>query len=151
MKKILQACAFTMITLSCVAISSCTPDDEPKSDNTSNTSSAPSEVKPEIAKISSTATTSDFTVTFRVKSVNTPTVSMKYSGESGKTSSPSLKKSSTPTCVNIVEMKSEKYSWYYYKTTHTGFSGGTYVYYQISASNSKGSDKSSIEYCIIKR
>lgn len=141
-----------MIVLSCIVISSCDPDDEPKSTtSTSSSSSSKSEVKPEIAKVSSTATTSDFTVTFRVKSVNTPAVSMNYSGESSKTSSPSLKKSTTPKCINIVEMKSEKYSWYYYTTTHTGFSGGTYVYYQISVSNSKGSDKSSVGYCIIKR
>ena len=137
---------------SCIIITSCEPDDEPKSTNNNNTtSSSTTEVKPEIAKVSSTSTKSDFTVTFRVKSVKTPTVTMKYGGESSKTSNPSLKKSSTPQCVDIVDMKSKKYSWYYYKTTHTGFNGGTYVYYQITASNSKGSDKSSIGYCIIKR
>ncbi len=131
-------------------ISSCDTD-EPSSSSNSSSTATKKEVKPEIAKVSSTSTTSDFTVTFRVKSVDFPSVSMRYSAESAKTTHPSLNKTSTPKCVNIVEMKSSGYSWYYYQTTHTGLSGGKYVYYQISASNSKGSDTSSVGYCIIKR
>lgn len=131
-------------------ISSSCDTDEPVSSSTTTTTNK-KEVKPEITKVSSTSTTSDFTVTFRVKSVNRPSVSMKYSSESAKTTKPSLNKSSSPKCINVVEMKSGGYSWYYYKTTHTGFRGGNYIYYQITASNNKGSDKSTIGHCIIKR
>lgn len=136
----------------CLILSSCETD-EPKSysNPVSTTSSTKKEVKPEIEKMSSTSTTTDFTVTFRVKSVDFPSVSMKYSSESSKTSSPSLNKSSSPKCINIVEMKSSGYSWYYYKTSHTGFRSGNYIYYQVMANNTKGSAKSSIGHCIIKR
>lgn len=123
--------------------------DEPSPSSTPSTSSK--EVRPSVSNVSSTTTTSDFTVTFRVKSVDFPSVKMEYSRESKKTSNPSLNKKSTPKCVNIVEMKSNGYSWYYYKTSHTGFRGGDYIYYQITASNDRGSDKSSVDYCIIRR
>ena len=148
MLKKLLLCAVSILFV--CGISSCETDEPDQPSNSSSSSSSKKEVKAEIAKVSSTTTTSDFTVTFRVKSVDFPVVSMKYSRESGKTSSPSLNKSSSPKCVDIVEMKQSGYSWYYYKTTHTGFSGGNYVYYKISASNSKGSDTAS-GYCIIRR
>lgn len=139
-----------------MCLSSCEPDNEPEIVSSGSTSGSQSgttsrEVKPEIANVSSTTTTSDFTVSFRVKSVKEPRVSLNYSRESGKTSSPSLNKSSHPKCVDIVEMKSSGYSWYYYETSHSGFNGGNYIYYQISASNSAGSVNSNVKYCIIKR
>ena len=35
--------------------------------------------------------------------------------------------------------------------THTGFSGGTYVYYYFECQNSKYTTKEDIKYCIVKR
>lgn len=140
---------FPVMLILSIIFSSCDKDEPSSSSSSSTTTTSVKEIKPVISNISSTSTTTDFTVTFRVKSVDFPSVLMKYSSESAKTTSPSLHKSSTPTFFNIVEMKG--YSWYYYKTTHTGFRGGNYIYYQISAANEKGSDKSSVGYCIIKR
>lgn len=134
-------CSFCLI--------SCGDDDKEKNEPINPITKK--EVKPEIANISSATTTADFTVTFRVKSVKEPNVTLYYSRESSKTSNPSLNKVSSPKCVNVVEMKSSGYSWYYYTTTHTGYVGGNYIYYQISASNNSGQDKSAVKYCIIKR
>lgn len=125
-------------------------EDEPEM-NDKNKPTTSKEVRPEVASIQSATTKDDFTVTFRVKSVNKPNVSMDYSKETGKTSTPSLNRSSSPKLIDQVEMKSGGYSWYYYRTTHAGFSGGNYIYYRISATNSAGSCDSGIKYCIIKR
>lgn len=35
--------------------------------------------------------------------------------------------------------------------THTGFSGGTYVYYYFECKNSKYTTKTNVTYCIVKR
>lgn len=35
--------------------------------------------------------------------------------------------------------------------THSGFSGGTYVYYYFECSNSKYTTKSNITFCVVKR
>lgn len=35
--------------------------------------------------------------------------------------------------------------------THTGFSGGTYIYYYFECSNSKYTTKTDVTYCIVKR
>lgn len=35
--------------------------------------------------------------------------------------------------------------------SHAGYSGGTYIYYYVECSNSKGSDESSVDYTIVKR
>lgn len=35
--------------------------------------------------------------------------------------------------------------------THTGFSGGTYVYYYFECKNSKYTTKTDVTYCIVKR
>lgn len=137
-----------MSVLGCIMVSCGGDEPSPSSAPSSNSKK---EVIPSIAKVSSTTTTSDFTVTFRVKSVDLPSVRMEYSRESKKTSNPSLNKKSTPKCISIEETKSSGYSWYYYKTSHTGFRGGDYIYYQITASNDRGSDKSSVDYCIIRR
>lgn len=137
-----------------VILTSC--DDEPsesKKDNNSSTSSSSSkkEVKPEIKIIASAATKDDFTVSFRVKSVNKPRVTFRWSSHSSSTSNPSLSKSSSVTqTYDIVESKSG-YTWWYYKVTHAGFSPGQYVYYQVEANNSEGSIQSSIGHVIIKR
>lgn len=131
-------------------------DEEPSGPNNNNGSSSSStgykkEVNPEIKIITSAATKDDFTVSFRVKSANKPQVTLHWSSHSSSTSNPSLSKSSTVTkTYDIVESKSG-YSWWYYKVTHAGFSPGQYVYYQVEATNSAGSTKSSIGHVIIKR
>ena len=131
-------------------------DDEPSEPNMGNGSSTSStssqkEVKPEIKIITSTSTKDDFTVSFRVKSVNKPRVTLRWSSHSSSTSNPSLSKSSSVSqTYDIVESKSG-YSWWYYKVTHAGFSPGQYVYYQVEANNSAGSAKSPTGHVIIKR
>lgn len=35
--------------------------------------------------------------------------------------------------------------------THTGFNGGTYVYYYFECSNSKYTTKTDVTYCVVKR
>lgn len=139
-----------LVGLLFISMCACDRDDEPSTGSSSNTTSK-SEIKPEIDRVSDVTSKSDFAVTFRVKSVDFPNVTMKYSRETAKTANPSLNRTSHPAIANVTEVKSKGYSWYYYKAIHTGFNGGNYIYYQISASNKKGSDKSSVSYCSIKR
>ncbi len=131
-------------------LTSCDKED-PIHDTNSNGNSSSSEVKPEIKMISSVATKDDFTVSFRVKSVNKPTVYLNYSSHGSSTSSPSLNRGGSVTRT-YDEVKSKSgYTWYYYKVTHAGFSPGQYVYFQVKASNSAGSSTSSVGNVIIKR
>ena len=143
-----------LLFLSPLFLTSCDNEpSEPNIDNGSSTSSSGSknEIKPEIKIIANAATTDDFTVAFRVKSVNKPRVILRWSSHSSSTSNPSLtKNSSVSNTYDIVESKSG-YSWWYYKVTHAGFLPGQYVYYEVEASNSAGSVKSSIGHVIIKR
>lgn len=99
--KLSKVLLLSMLTL-CMIFSSCDKD-EPKAPSSS-------EVNPEISSISATTTLMDFTITFRVKSVNSPNVSMVYSSETGKTSNPSLNRTSTPHVIKIVDVKSSGYS-----------------------------------------
>lgn len=125
--------------------------DEPSTGNGSgSTSQTSKEVTPQVKIITSASTKDDFTVSFRVKSVEKPSVSLYWSSHSSKTSNPSLNKHSTVTHT-YDEVKQSGYTWWYYKVTHAGFSPGDYVYYKVSASNSKGSDESSVGHVIIKR
>ena len=137
-----------LLALFCSFTFQCCDDDEPihKTDDKTN-----QEIYPSIGDIMATTTYSDFTVTFRVKSVKMPNTVLKYSRETSSTASPSLNKTSKPHLIKEVEVKSGGYSYYYFQAAHTGFNGGNRIYYQISATNSKGSDTSDIRSCIIKR
>lgn len=109
------------------------------------------EVKPVVKIITDASTTDTFTVSFRVKSVSKPSVTLSWSAEKGKTSSPRYNKSgSVNRTYDEVSMSNGRYTEYYYKVTHAGFSPGDYVYYKIEASNSKGDDSAN-GYVIIKR
>lgn len=127
--------------------------DEPSSGVESDsepTSPVSKEVSPQVKIISSAATKDDFTVSFRVKSVSKPSVTLHWSSHSSKTSNPSLGSHSSVTRT-YDEVSHSNYTWWYYKVTHAGFKPGDYVYFKVSASNSKGDDESSVNYVIIKR
>lgn len=128
-------------------------DDEPDSgnNNDSGSTAATRESKPVVKIITDASTTDEFTVSFRVRSVNKPSVTLYWSAEKGKTSSPRYNKSSSVSrTYDEVKLNSSKATEYYYKVTHAGFSPGDYVYYRIEASNSAGDD-SAKGYVIIKR
>lgn len=110
------------------------------------------EIEPGVKIITCTSTTDEFTVAFRVRSVEKPDVTLYWSSEKKKTSSPRLNKnSSVRRTYEEVYVPSAKATEYYYKVTHAGFSPGDYVYYKVSASNSCGTDESQVGYVIIKR
>ncbi|MCM1141681.1 MAG: hypothetical protein NC453_24180 [Muribaculum sp.] len=137
-----------IIPFLCVALSSCS-EDEPDMPQTPTTSTT-KEVSPQIKIVTTATTKDDFTIALRVKSVEKPSVTLSWSAHPSKTSNPSLNKQSTVT-KTYDEVEQSGYNWWYYKVTHAGFTPGDYVYYQISAKNSKGSDTSSVGYVIIKR
>lgn len=140
-----------LIPLYVLALSSCGDDnDEPNNQSTSTTTSS-KEVSPEVKIVSTASTTDDFTIAFRVKSVEKPSVTFSWGAYASKTSNPSLSKQSTVTKTYDEVKLSAGYTWWYYKVTHAGFSPGNYVYYQVSAKNAKGSGDSSIGHVIIKR
>lgn len=141
-----------VLLLSISLLSSCEKD-EPTNNVNIGTDSGTSknEVKPEIKMITSVSTKDDFTVAFRVKSVRKPTVYLNYSSHASSTSSPSLNRGGSVTKTYEELPSTSGYTWYYYKVTHVGFNPGEYVYYQVEASNSEGSAKSSIGHVIIKR
>ena len=127
-------------------------DDEPDYGNNGGkpgSSTETRESKPVVKIITDASTTDEFTVSFRVRSINKPSVTLYWSAEKGKTSSPRYNKSSSVTRT-YDEVKLSKATEYYYKVTHAGFSPGDYVYYRIEASNSAGDD-SAKGYVIIKR
>ena len=101
-------------------------DDEPDYGNNggkTGSSTETRESKPVIKIITDASTTDEFTVSFRVKSVNKPSVTLYWSAEKGKTSSPRYNKSSSVTRT-YDEVKLSKATEYYYKVTHAGFSPG---------------------------
>lgn len=136
------------IPLFFVTLSSCR-DNEPEEPYTPTTSTT-KEVSPQIKIITTASTQNDFAIAFRVKSVEKPYVTLSWSSHSSKTSNPSLNKQSSVT-KTYDEVEQSGYTWWYYKVTHAGFNSGNYVYYQITARNSKGSDESSVGHVIIKR
>lgn len=101
--------------------------------------------------ITSVATKDDFTVAFKVKSVNKPNVYLNYSSHGSSTSSPSLNKGGSVSRPYDEVTSKSGYTWYFYKVTHAGFNPGQYVYYQVEAYNSAGSVNSSVGHVIIKR
>ncbi len=122
--------------------------DEPDSPSKPSSSK---EVNPVIKIITDASTTNDFIVSFRVKSVSKPKVTLSWGVYNSKTTSPKYTKSSSVTkTYDIVKYKTSDASEYFYKVQHAGFSPGNYVYYKIEASNSKGKD-SATGYVIIKR
>lgn len=148
LKTLLTSSVFAMLTLvSC-------GDDEPAHGNSSGNSGSATEtreMRPVVKLITDASTTDEFTVAFRVRSVNKPSVTFYWSSENGKTSSPRYDKSSSVTrTYDEVKLNTSKATEYYYKVTHAGFSPGKYVYYKIVASNSAGDDTAK-GYVIIKR
>lgn len=139
-----------ILLLPLILLASCDHDDP--IDNINNgSSSSKDEVKPDIKMITSASTGDDFTVAFRVKSVKKPAVYLYYSSHGSSTLSPSLNRGGIVTHTYDEIRSSSGYTWYYYKVTHAGFSPGQYVYYQVEATNSQGSAKSSVGHVIIKR
>lgn len=109
------------------------------------------EIKPVIKIITTGTTTDEFLVSFRVKSVQKPDVTLSWGVYKKKTSSPKYSKSSSVSrTYDIVKSHTGNTSEYYYKVQHAGFMPGDYIYYQIEAYNSAGSD-SDKGYMIIKR
>lgn len=109
------------------------------------------EIKPVIKIIAKGTTTDDFIVSFRVKSVQKPNVTLSWGVYKKKTSSPKYTKSSSVSrTYDIVKSHTGNTSEYYYKVQHAGFMPGDYVYYQIEAYNSAGSDSDN-GHMIIKR
>lgn len=127
------------------------PDHDNNRENFGSTSTETREIRPVVKIITNASTTDEFTVAFKVKSVNKPSVTLYWSAEKKKTSSPRYNKSSSVSrTYDEVKLHSSKATEYYYKVTHAGFSPGNYVYYKIAASNSVGDD-SAKGYVIIKR
>jgi lipoprotein len=133
-------------------LTSCGGDEPKTASERSSVSETPShsdEVTPVIKVISKATTTDNFIVSFRVKSVSKPQVTLRWGVYKKSTSSPSYSKSSSITKTYDV-VKSGKASEYYYKAEHAGFMPGDYVYFKIEARNSK-SDDTATGYMIIKR
>ncbi len=68
----------------------------------------------------------------------------------------STKQSSVPKASDLTNSETmRQYATTSTKTTfdktHTGFSGGTYVYYYFECKNSKYTTKTDVTYCIVKR
>ena len=101
--------------------------------------------KPTISIVTHATTDADFKVVFKVKSKEQPSVSFKYGKYYSKPSNPTV--SQTRSC-RLTKQDKETY---YYTVEATGFSGGTYIYYQCFASNSAGSVNTNMTYTIIKR
>ncbi len=117
----------------------------------SSTPSTSNEVTPVVKIITDASTKDSFTVAFRVKSVSQPNVTLSWGVYSQKNYSPNYSNSGVVTkTYDVVKLKSSPASEYYYKVEHVGFTPGSYVYYKIDASNSKGNDTKT-GYVIIKR
>lgn len=150
MTKLLKWMIVLLIPLYGLTLSSCGDDnDEPDNPNSATVSTS-KEVSPIVKIITTASTKDDFTIAFRVKSVEKPTVTLSWNSYASKTSNPTLNKQSNVT-KTYDEVTLSGYTWWYYKVSHAGFTPGNYVYYQVSAKNSKGSDESSVGYVIIKR
>lgn len=141
----LTACCILLLS---IALTSCGGDEPNESYNSGNPQSE--EVTPQVKIITSASTKDEIIVAFKVKSVKKPSVTFSWGEHSSKTSSPSLNRQSNVTQL-YEEVPQTGYTMWYYKVTHAGFHPGSYVYFKISAHNSKGSDETSVRYVIIKR
>ena len=118
--------------------SGCERDDEPSiSSKTSTTSSKVA--KPEIAVSVAATSTTDFEVVFKVTSKEIPTVTLHYGTTKSCTQSSNCRLYRDGTKTR------------FFKATHTGFSGGTKIYFYGEATNSGGTAKTSVDYRITKR
>jgi len=120
----------------------CNKDDEGESSySTSTTEKTETRKvdKPTITVSTATTTTSDFTVVFKVTSKEEATVTLHYGTTSSCTKSSSCRLYQNGNTIR------------YYKASHTGFSGGSKVYFYGEATNSGGTSKTSVDYRIIKR
>lgn len=134
---------FILLMASAFVFSSCDKE-EPTSTSTSTSSSTNQTSKNKVKKPSivvSTAvtTTTDFDVVFKVTCEEEASVTLHY----GTTSS--CNKSSS--CRLYQDGEKIRY----YKSSHTGFSEGTKIYFYGEATNSGGTDKTSVDYRITKR
>lgn len=122
---------------------SCQPDNMlPSTNNTTGKVS-----KPTISVLTATSTTSDFEVILKIQSDEMPTsVKLHYGNNTSKTSNPIINKTSNCSFKSMAGKNT-----YYYRSIHTGFNGGNYIYFYGEATNSRGTSITSTRYVIIKR
>ena len=134
---------FILLMASTFAFLSCDKEDEPTSTSTSSSTNQTSKYskakKPSIVVSTAVTTTTDFDVVFKVTCEEEASVTLHY----GTTSS--CNKSSS--CRLYQDGEKIRY----YKSSHTGFSEGTKIYFYGEATNSGGTDKTSVDYRITKR
>lgn len=128
---------FVLLLATCFMFSGCDKDGPESS--TSSTKTTSKTEKPTITVSTAATSTTDFEVVFKVTSREEPTVVLHY----GTTNSCSK----TSTCRLYRDGAKTRF----YKSTHTGFSKGTKIYFYGVATNSGGTAKTSVDYRITKR
>lgn len=136
-----------------LCLTSCSKDDDGPGNTSGNYGDKPARVsKPTVSEVAGSTTSTDFDVTFKVKSEEEPSsVILHYVSYSNKSTTVSESKcSKTSSCTfQKVEGKSSKY--WYYRARHTGFHQGYYIYYYVEASNSSGTAKTAVKSRVFKR
>ena len=131
----------------------CSKDDDSSRYSSDNYDEKPTKVsKPTVSEVAGATTSTDFDVTFKVKSEEMPSsVILHYVSYSNKSTTVSESKcSKTSSCTfQQVEGKSTKY--WYYRARHTGFHQGYYIYYYVEATNSAGTAKTAVKSRVFKR
>ena len=147
------------------SVASCDKDEPSSSSSSSNQGTSSQRVsKPSFDKFLSTTDRDGFSLRVRFKTGGDKESNMRatvyWKAYSSKPSSKPSKRELTK-----VESMRQYGAATYHKTgskkgrtesivfdkSHAGYSGGTYIYYYVECSNSKGSDESSVDYTIVKR
>lgn len=150
--KIIKYLTIILISFSSILVTSCGEEND---DILIGEETSPSQnlSKPEFDKYLTTTTMSDVSLRCRFTNGSDTWENMKCTVHWRKYTS---KPSSTPKASDMNKHESMRiYATTSTKTTfdktHTGFSGGNYVYYYFECSNSKYTTKTDVTYCIVKR
>lgn len=135
-------------------LTACSKDDNDEDDDYKPTTSVSTNISaPTFAKNLTTTTTSDLSFRCRFDNGGDKTENMSCTVHWRQYSS---KQSSTPKASSLSKHESMRQYGSTSKSTtfdksHTGFTGGTYIYYYFECKNSKKTTKTDVTFTIIKR
>ncbi len=155
---------YLVFILCVVGIISCGKDEPSSSSSSSSSTSKQTITSPSFDKFLTTSTTSGFSIRTRFKTGGDKEDNLSATVYWKSYSTKPSKKPSKSDLTKVETMR-QYGSATYYKTgpkkgmtesivfdkSHTGYNGGTYIYYYVKCTNSKGSASSSIDYTIVKR
>lgn len=143
-----------LIIGTCFLTASCSSDDDDDYGYNNSTQTPSSKVsQPSFEKNLTTTTTSDVSMRCRFSNGSDTWNNMSCTVHWCQYSS---KPSTTPTTSDMTKHESMRQYGTTTKSTtfdktHSGFSGGTYIYYYFECKNSKYTTTTTIKYCIVKR